>query len=305
VEGVTTFTRIWGTAFLALAAIVPLVAAPAPDADYAAQVERARRWREQQLTLPDGWLSLVGLYFLEPGANTLGSAQDNKIVLPRGPAHLGTVTLNDQGETRVSLNPAAGARIDDREALGGRLIPEGRRAPTRVTCESLTFYVIERGGKMALRVKDSEAERRTKFAGIEYFPIDPSWRIEAEWVPFAREREVKIQNILGQEEAALVPGKAVFTREGRTFELLPLIEGGDQPLMFVISDATSGDETYEAARFVFAEPPQRGKLVLDFNLSRNPPCAFTPFATCPLPPKENRLPIAVRAGEKKYRGGHE
>jgi uncharacterized protein (DUF1684 family) len=300
-----TLSRTWGAVFLTLLTVVSPVSGQASDRDYVAQVEQARRRREQQLVQPDGWLSLIALHFLEPGENTVGSAKDNRIVLPKGPAHLGTVMLDAGGETRLSLNPAAAARVDGREVLGASLVPEGHRGPTRVTCGSLTFYVIERGGKKALRVKDSESERRTKFAGIDYFPIDASWRIVAEWVPFDRGREVKIQNILGQEETALVPGKAVFTRDGRTFELLPLVEGGDQPLMFVISDATSGHESYEAARFVFAEPPENGKLVLDFNLARNPPCAFTPFATCPLPPGENRLSIAVTAGEKKYRGEHE
>jgi uncharacterized protein (DUF1684 family) len=275
------------------------------ESDYRAQVEQLRKERVQRLLRPDGWLSLVGLHFLAPGANAIGHAKENQIVLAKGPAQLGTVMLDPAGNVSITLNPAAGARVDGREVLSARLYEEDHGEPTRVTCGSINFYVIVRGGKKALRVKDSEAERRTKFAGIDYFPIDPTWRIEADWVPFARDREVKIQNILGQEETALIPGKAVFTRDGKTFELLPLVEGADEPLMFVISDLTSGRETYEAARFVYADPPRDGKLVLDFNDALNPPCAFTPFATCPLPPKENRLPIAVTAGEKKYRGEHE
>lgn len=282
-------------------------AAPATEAaaDYVRAVETQRRERVERLTRPDGWLTLVGLHFLKPGANPIGQAADNAIVLPKGPAQLGVVTLTPEGKVTATFNPAAEVRVNGRQVLGAALDDDEQGEPVVVTCGTLTFFVIERGGKKALRVKDSEAERRTQFLGIDYFPVDPTWRIEAEWVPFERSRQVMIRNILGQESPALVPGKAVFTREGKTFELLPLFEGGDQPLMFVISDLTSGDETYGAARFVYTEPPRGGKLVLDFNAALNPPCAFTPFATCPLPPKENRLPIAVRAGEKKYRGAHE
>lgn len=281
------------------------LAAAAPD--YAAQVEAARTARVQQLTRADGWLTLIGLHFLQPGANTVGTAADNAIVLAKGPAHWGTVLLDADGQVRVTLNPAVDARVDGRQVLGAPLGDGKEPGPPVVSCGTVSFFVIDRGGKKALRVKDSEAERRTHFVGIDYFPIDPTWRIEAEWVWFERSREVMIKNILGQESPALIPGKAVFTRDGRTFELLPLVEGGDHPMMFVISDQTSGEETYAAARFIYAEPPRGGKILLDFNAAQNPPCAFTPFATCPLPPKENRLPIAVRAGEKKYRGegGHE
>jgi uncharacterized protein (DUF1684 family) len=282
------------------------VADPAPVAPaYAAEISAARAERQQHLTAPDGWLTLIGLHFLRPGANPVGSAPTNAIIISKAPPQLGTLTLAEDGRVTITLNPAAGARIDGRERLSARLDAPGAEPP-RVTWGSLTLFVIERGGRPAVRVKDREADTRVHFRGLDYFPIDPSWRIEATWVPFEPAREVKFQNILGQESTALVPGKAVFTRDSQTFELLPLVESPDEPLLFVISDQTSGNETYAAARFVSAEPPRDGRLLLDFNLAVNPPCAFSPFATCPLPPKENRLPIAVRAGEKKYRGsaGH-
>jgi uncharacterized protein (DUF1684 family) len=272
------------------------------DPDYVATIHAARAARLQRLTKPDGWLTLIGLHFLRAGNNSIGSASDNSIVLAKAPAHLGTVTLDADGTAYVSLNPGAEALVDGREVLRAKLEDGGERSPTQVTCGTLSFFLIDRGGRKALRVKDSESKRRTEFVGLDYFPIDPTWRIEAQWVDFERPREIMIANILGQESPALIPGKAVFMRDGRTFELLPLVEGTDEPLFFVISDLTSGKETYAAARFVYAEPPHNGKLVLDFNKAVNPPCAFTPFATCPLPPKENRLPIAVTAGEKRYLG---
>lgn len=289
-----------------LGELLVAAAAGAPEVDpaYAAEVNAARAARQQRLTASDGWLTLIGLHFLQPGANPIGSAATNAIVLPKGPPQLGTITLAADGRVTVTLNPAVGARIDGRERLSARLDESGGEPP-RLTWGPLTLFVIERGGRKAVRVKDSEADARVHFAGLDYFPTDGSWRVEAEWVPFDPAREVKFQNILGQESNALVPGKAVFTRDGRTFELLPLVEGPDEPLLFVISDQTSGNETYAAARFVMAAPPTGGRIVLDFNLALNPPCAFTSFATCPLPPKENRLPIAVRAGEMKPRGAHD
>lgn len=289
-----------------LFAIVTANASPTlTEANYIAKIEAAREQRVERLTRPDGWLSLIGLHFLTAGQNRVGTAPDNTIVLAAGPAHLGTVMLGEDGAATMMLNPAAGATVGGAQVLSTRLDERGPYGPTVVNCGSVSAFLIERGGRKALRVKDSASLRRTQFAGIDYFPIDPSWRVEAQWVPFERPRQVMIQNILGQESPASVPGKAVFVRDGQTFELLPLIESPDEPLFFVIADLTSGEETYAAARFVYASPSADGKLVIDFNEAVNPPCAFTPFATCPLPPKENRLAIAVRAGEKKYRGAHE
>lgn len=276
----------------------------AAPADYAAQVEAKRAERVQRLTRPDGWLTLIGLHFLPAGESTLGHAGDNVVKLAAGPARVGTVTLGADGE--VTLAVADGVAI----SVGGKAVRlvalgdgRGEDQPVIARVGPVSFYVIDRGGKKALRVKDSAAAARTHFLGLDYFPLDPSWRVEAEWVPFTPARRVTIHNLIGQAELARVPGKAVFARAGRTFELQPMQDGPGDELFFVISDATSGGETYAAARFVYAAPPRDGKVVLDFNLAVNPPCAFTAFATCPLPPKENRLPVAVRAGEKRYRGG--
>lgn len=282
-------------------------AAPATAGDdaYAKEIETARTGRVVRLTAADGWLTLIGLHFLQHGENTIGSAADNTVVLAHGPAHLGKLTLADNGGINLTLAPDADARVDGRAVLAAELAYRGDGKPTVVSAGTMSFFVIERGGKTALRVKDSAAERRTHFLGLDYFPTDPAWRIEARWVAFDQPREISVANVLGQVSPALVAGKAVFEHDGKTYELLPIEDGDGGPLFFVISDRTSGKETYAAARFLYAEPPVDGKLVLDFNLALNPPCAFTPFATCPLPPAENRLPFAVTAGEKRYRGEHE
>lgn len=274
---------------LALGAIGLAAAEVAPD-PYTQEIETWRAQRVAQLTKPDGWLTLIGLHFLKPGENSVGTAPDNAVVLAKGPAHLGIFTLDQHGQVRVMFNPGNEVLVDGQSVLAAELPDDMRGQPAVVSAGSVSLYVITRDGKKALRVKDSEAEMRVHFLGIDYFPIDPTWRIEAQWVPFDKPREIPIRNILGNVSPAMILGKAVFTRAGHTYELLPIQNDPDGLLFFVISDQTSGDQTYAAARFLYAAPEVDGKVILDFNKAQNPPCAFTSFATCPLPPKENQLP---------------
>ena len=273
--------------------------------DYTKSIETWRAERAGRLTTPDGWLSLIGRHLLQPGGNSIGTAEANSIKLAAGPPYLGTVTLS-AGKVTFTPGPSAIVQVDGQPAppTPTPLVYHDDK-PTHVAFGTVNFYVMERGESLYLRVKDSAAERRKNFAGIDYFPIDPSWRIEAQWVPFDQPRQINITNVLGQVSPATVPGKAVFNRDGRTFELLPIDEGPGEPLFFVVSDLTSGEETYGGGRFVYADAPKDGKVILDFNRAQNPPCAFTPFATCPLPPAENRMTIHVTAGEKNYRGNHD
>ena len=290
--------------FLCWLGIVLVAAGGLQAGAYEDELNAERAARVQRLTASDGWLSLIGLHFLAAGDNTVGSAPDNQVVLAAGPARLGNVAVDANGSARLQVTPGVEVRVNGAPVLSAELGDGRTGRSVTVTCGTVSLFVIERGGRLALRVRDTESKRRQEFVGIEYFPTDPSWRIEATWEPYARPREVPIRNILGQESKALVLGRAVFTRDGHTIGLLPLQESPDDPLFFVISDLTSGTETYAAARFIYADPPRDGRVVLDFNRAINPPCAFTPFATCPLPPKENELPIAVKAGEKDYRGEH-
>jgi hypothetical protein len=293
---------------------VATVSAAETPASYTHQIEQWRADRVARLTAPDGWLSLIGLEWLQEGANRIGSAADNDIVLKAGPAHLGTVTLAADGGMEIALvSGSSGATVDGKPVERAALIDDVHAAadatPTTVRFGQASFYVIERDGRKALRVKDADAEARREFSGIDYFPIDPSWRIEADWVPFVPAHELQIGSVIGTIDTVKVPGKAVFHRDGHTLELLPYQEEPGGELFFVLADRTSGKQTYGAARFLYAALPaggldQPGKLVLDFNQAYNPPCAFTPFATCPLAPPENRLDVAVTAGEKKYAGGH-
>lgn len=272
-----------------------------PLEHYLASVEQWRAGRIQRLTSPTGWLALIGRHPLEPGTWSIGAAAGNAIRLAAGPERLGTISLADDGRVTFALADGVEGSIDGTAARTAELAYRVEK-PTYVRSGTINFYIIESGGKRFIRVRDSESSRRKNFAGIEHYPVDPRWRIEADWVEFEQPRTLRITNVLGITEDARGPGKAVFQHEGKTYELLPMQdEPGDQ-LFFVLTDATAGSETYEASRFLYSEPPKNGKVLLDFNRVYNPPCAFTPFTTCPLPPRENVLPFRLTAGEKKYRG---
>lgn len=300
-------------AALILSTGVALVHADTPQqvatpSAYAHSIEQWRAGRVARLTAPDGWLSLIGLEWLQVGANRVGSAADNDIVLQAGPAHLGVVTLDRSGQLHIKLADGSGATVDGKPVPEATLIDDAHvgdnASPTVVAFGTANFYVIDREGRKGLRVKDTTAPTRQHFVGIDYFPIDASWRIVADWVPFDPAHDLQIGSVIGTIDTVKVPGKAVFTRDGHTYELLPYQEEPGGELFFVLADRTSGHETYGASRFLYAALPVNGKVVLDFNQAYNPPCAFTSFATCPLAPPENRLDLRITAGEKKYRGEH-
>jgi len=272
------------------------------DSDsYLREIEAWHAARIERLTAPQGWLSLVGLEWLQPGVNRIGSAAGNDIVLAKAPPHLGTVEWSADGTLAIALDPASGATIDGKSARHAHLLDDNHPVPTEIGFGTVTFIAIDRGGRKGLRVRDSEAATRTGFSGIERFPVDPGWRIVAEWLPLDPPFQLATGTVIGTIEQYPAPGKALFQREGRTFELYPVLEApGDELLFLIFADATSGKETHGAARFLYADMPRNGKIVLDFNKAYNPPCAFTAYATCPLAPPENRLALRIPAGEKKY-----
>lgn len=289
-------------AALGLLAAFPLWAAT--PADYAASVTRARAERVEQLARVDGYLALTASGWLQPGSNSVGSATDNHFPVPGAPAHLGTLQLAADGQVSLRLAETRGITIDGQPAATVSVLrtqgPDGKQQPTRVGFGSSYLYVIENGTQRGLRAKNNDAPLRTHFPGFDYFPIDPSWRIEADWVPFDKPYMLKIAYVTGTESDTPIAGKAVFRRGGHTWELLPIDEDGR--LFFVFSDRTAGKLTYGGARFLYAAAPKNGKVLLDFNLAENPPCAITPHVVCPLAPPENRLKLPVTAGEMKFRG---
>jgi len=271
------------------------------DNGYQQEIERWHAQRIARLTAPDGWLSLVGLEWLKPGTNRIGSAGGNDIVLAKAPAHLGTITWADDNSLSITLDAANGVTIDGIAQDRAVLRDDSRADPTTVAFGSVSFIAIDRSGRKGLRVRDSEAETRIHFKGIERFPVDPAWRIVADWIPLDPPFQLATGTVIGTIENYPAPGRAVFERDRQRFELYPVLEApGDKQLFLIFADATSGKETYGAARFLYADMPRDGKIVLDFNKAYNPPCAFTPYATCPLAPPENRLDVRVTAGERKY-----
>ena len=264
-------------------------------AQYKSALENWHVGRIATLTKPDGWLSVGGLEWLRPGTWRFGSAPDNDIVIANIPAFAGTLVHRDDGTVHVQLDPSANGTIDGRRIVEAHL-HDDPTAPTLVAFGNVSFHLIQRDGRGALRIRDSESLNRRSFSGIPRFPVDVSWRIVAGWVQLAEPRPFEVDSVIGTSSTILVTHKAVFSRDNVQYELWPT-HGTKEAPMFVLRDGTSGSQTYGASRFLVGEV-QGSRIVLDFNKAINPPCAFTPFATCPLPPVENRLPLRIEAGEK-------
>lgn len=268
-----------------------------------AEIKIWRSERLDRLKAEGGWLSLVGLHWLKDGANSVGSAKGSDVLIASAPAKLGTATLAG-GEVTFTLEPGAIAVVGTSDRNKNAVLRDDRsEQPTKVAFGTTSFYVIDRDGKKGLRVKDTEAPTRKNFLGLDYFEIAEKWRVEAKWEAFDPPKTLDVPTVLGTVEKYKVPGKAVFERGGKTYEVLPVLETADAKELFLIfADKTTGKETYGAGRFLYAAMPANGKIVLDFNKAYNPPCAFTPYATCPLAPPENRMNLRIDAGEKKYKG---
>jgi uncharacterized protein (DUF1684 family) len=283
---------------LALLLAGALQAGAAPE--YRAEIERWRVEREAGLKAEDGWLALVGLHWLEAGANSFGSARDNAIVLPASaPARAGRLE-HRAGRTRVFLADGVDARVEDGPAHGRELgLGQGARGPDVLRLGSLSMFVIRRGDRFALRVRDSESPTRRSFKGLEWFPVDAAYRVAARFVPHASETRIPIPNVLGGVTRMRSPGTVVFELGGKSWTLDPVFESdGARELFFIFKDETARKETYGSGRFLYSELPRDGGVVLDFNKAYSPPCAYTEYATCPLPPKQNVLGLRIEAGER-------
>jgi uncharacterized protein len=301
------------TIFLALSMMASAASDQAinrPTEDQPSYVKEIEKWRSERLEEingVDGWTTLVGLFWLKEGENRFGSDPSNDIVLPRtrSPKSGGSVRL-EQGVVRLEAKPGAGITVDGKQARDLVLQSDADGKATVFELGSLRLFVIKRGEKFALRVKDKNHPARSKFVGLKYFPISPTFRLDAKFVPYDPPKIIPIPNVLGMIDNMTSPGALIFTVNGKTCRLDPVFEKGSTQLFIVFADKTTGKETYGAGRHLYVDPPGAdGTVLIDFNKAHNPPCAFTKFATCPLPPPQNRLAISVEAGEKKYAGpGH-
>lgn len=271
--------------------------------------------READLKTPDGWLSVSGLHFLEPGVSTIGTGRDDKVSLPAGsiPAKAGRVRVED-GRVFLTLSKGVDAKLNGepvktgsefelRDASAPNAPEKEKRQADRVALGRVTIHVHHSGDRLALRVRDPESPIRRDFVGLRWFDIDPSWVVEGKFIPFDEPKELQIPNVLGDAEAVQSPGEVEVTIGGRTARLLALSAAKGR-LWFVFSDSTADiRETYRI-RFLYADAPVNGRVTLDFNRAYNPPCAYNPYTTCPLPPSQNKLQTPIQAGERAYAGPH-
>jgi uncharacterized protein (DUF1684 family) len=269
--------------------------------------DEIRRWqadRERRLKADDGWLTVAGLFWLKEGKNRFGAEASNDIVLPAGsaPARAGVFEFRG-GETRVRMEDGVSATVDGKPAREALLRPDTARAPDIVAIGDLQMTLIKRGDRYGIRLRDRNSSLRREFSGLRFFPVKDSYRVVARFT--AAPSKIPVSNIIGQTEPLNSPGYVQFKLEGQDLKLTPVFEtDGAKELFFMFRDLTSGKQTYGAGRFLYSGLPKNGRVVLDFNKAYNPPCAFTPYATCPLPPKSNRLPVRIEAGELAYGGGH-
>ncbi|MEA2652053.1 MAG: uncharacterized protein QOI85_1774 [Chloroflexota bacterium] len=269
--------------------------------DTAAHRAAVEAWRHQRyaaLRREIGWLTLAGLDWLKPGVNRIGTAPASEIMLPSGPAEAGTVTLSDGGVLADGM--ADGLTVDGQPVRDLQLVSDLAGDPTMLELGALRLCLIDRGGRKAIRTWDTAAPARRAFDGIEHWPIDTIWRLESTFEPTPG-RTVRVPDVLGLEEDDESPGDVVFEVAGVEHRLQALAGGDAGELWLVFGDATNGQETYGGGRFLYTGAPDAdGRVVVDFNRAYNPPCVFSPYATCPLPWPANGLPIRVEAGERNW-----
>jgi uncharacterized protein len=301
-----THTKRWRWCCLCL--VLPLLQNCSQPSDDAIETRVVTAWRAQRiknLTSETGWLTLVGLYWLKPGNNSFGRTSENTLILDHAamPDHAGAFVLTN-GSASFTSSAQSVVLHDGQPVNTIALATDATDKPTVLTIGPLRFYAIERAGNIGVRVRDVQNPARTQFKGLNYFPIDTTWRVQARFEPYVPVKRIPVVNILGMTEAMEVPGALSFTRNGQTWRLDALLESpNDDELMVMFTDGTTGRTSYGAGRYLSIARPKRNAaatLWLDFNLAYNPPCAFTDFATCPLPPKQNRLSLPISAGEMKY-----
>ncbi len=299
-----TFFWLWGLSTIILAGF-----RSDDDPTYREQLDQWHRQRVESLKSENGWLNLAGLFWLKEGANGAGADPGQDLTFPddKSPAKLGVFTLA-KGVVQFEAAPEVVVRADGQPVLGTKTIFEpAQTKPATLSYGSLRWFVIKRGDRYAVRLRDLESPSLSEFKGVDLFPVDESFRVKARLERPDKPRTIPVLDITGQTDQKPLLGTLVFTLGGQTYRLDAVGEGRNK-LFILFGDATNGHETYGSGRFLYADPPvdsagSDGLTTLDFNQAINPPCAFTPFATCPIPPKQNRLTVPIRAGEKAY-GNH-
>jgi len=282
-------------------------AAGQPTGGYQKTIADWRRQQEAILKADDGWLTVVGLHWLKEGESRVGSNASFEVPLPKSaPDRVGTLTVK-AGKVRFKPAPGVAVSLNGKPAVEAELKSDAEPKYDVLAVGKVKFFVIKREDKFGVRVKDNDSAARKQFSGLRWYPVDPSWLIQAKFVPWDKPHPLTFDTAVGVKERDESPGYVSFQRNGKRFTMEPVVDG--KQLWFVMRDGTSGKTTYAASRFLYADLPKdgvqkSGMVDLDFNRAENPPCVFTDFATCPLPPPQNRLALEVTAGEQMYRGRH-
>ncbi len=268
-------------------------------------IQEIKDWHNKRidnLKRENGWLNLTGLFWLNEGVNKFGSDKTNDIIFPEGkaPSFIGTLTLKD---STVTFSVNKGIEVKSKGKIVATAdLKSDLQGSTVLEYNSLRWFVIKRGDKYGIRLRDLENSLVKSFKGIDTYPINSDWKFEAELEKYNPPKKLSITNILGMTEENISPGALVFTKDGKQFKLDALVE--DNQYFIIFADETSGEETYGAGRFIYVNKnDSTGKIILDFNKAFNPPCVFTKYATCPLPPKQNHLKLKITAGELMFKGG--
>jgi hypothetical protein len=278
---------------------------PTADPDYVKEIEEWHTKRVERLKADNGWLNLVGRFWLKKGESIFGSGKNNDIVVETSkiPELVGSFYFED---TTVTFKAADGVNVlyNGNPIKEIVLVDDQKKDMTVLQIGSIKFNLIVRDTLYGIRFRDLNSDLVKNFKGIERYPIDESWNIKARFEPYNPPKEIDVPNVLGQIAKEKCPGAVVFEREGKTFRIDAVDEGGDN-LFLIIADETSGEETYGGGRFMYVKKPDSSNTIqLDFNKAYNPPCVFTKYATCPLPPEQNYLKLKIEAGEKMYKEGH-
>ncbi len=278
---------------------------PFDTTSYQQEMEQWKATRLTRLKRDDGWLTLCGLFWLKEGENKVGSDSSISVVLPAGkaPKIVGSIFL-DKNTLRFEARKGVEVKYKDSAVTAINLQSDEQGDPTILRHGVVSFYVIKRGDDLAVRVKDNENPARMNFKGLEYFPVDPKWRFEALFEPYHPPKILEIPDAVGKIERDSCPGVLSFVYDGKKCSIDVVVEQGSENQFFImLGDETNGKETYAVGRQLYTNlPDSTNHVVLDFNKAYNWPCVFTAFATCPIPPKQNRLPFRVEAGEKMYSG---
>lgn len=283
-----------------LAIVLGFLTSAYAQTDYIKAVEKWRSDEENNLKKETGWLTVAGLFWLKEGINTVGAGSDFDVRLTDNfkKAKFGEIDFKN-GVAALKVESGVEAQSDGKSISTIDLVSDEKGKPTEIRTGSQTFYLIRREDRFGIRLKDSKSKARLAFKGQHWFPVDESYKVTARFEALPEPKEVMIPNVLGGHFKMKSPGILKFTLKGKEYSLQP-VEEENGSFFIIFSDASNLDETYKAGRFLYADKPVNGEAVLDFNKAENPPCAFTPFATCPLSPPQNSLDVEIKAGEKRY-----